>query len=603
MLRAWAAWCRFWFTPVDPTPLCLMRIVAGLLVLYVHVAYTFDLHALFGPDAWYPTAMADRERREWPVFVPRNAWEPERERRFRMPDLGDHRHALRVFIENLSRDPAGADKVFRLFGNLPNDLEQWDHTLNFLQQLPADDAEREGRLRDLVRATPDDPDAQRRFGRYLVNLPTEAREQFRTDVHALAGLLPTDKDVRRQLFDLLRNEGPAGVRAVADFVQHVTSRPALQSETARKEYFDYTEYWSAPPDDPDIFHRGHVWYSPFFHVTNRTGINVIHAVHLAVIVLFTLGVCTRVTSVLTWLAGLAYIQRNPLALFGQDTMMNLCLFYLMLAPCGATWSVDWLINRYRAGRDALAAGRKPPAETAPKPLVSANVVIRLIQINYCMMYMSAGLSKLKGDSWWRGTAVWYTMTNPEFSPLHIGAFRDFLIWLCQHDHRWMWETYMNVMNVFTLALEIGFPFLIWTRLRPVFVFGAILLHMGIALNMGLIVFSLFMLVLLLAWMTPAAVRTVFARPPARLPKLEVRFAGKDPRQRRAAAAVYAADVWQQAELADRRTDGHPVEVVADGQVSTGLCAARKLARSLGMTQPVAWLLRLPGASHLAAWLF
>ena len=95
-------------------------------------------------------------------------------------------------------------------------------------------------------------------------------------------------------------------------------------------------------------------YSPFFHVTSRTGINVLHGIHLAIIVLFTLGVCTRVTSVLTWLAALAYIQRNPLALFGQDTMMNLCLFYLMFAPCGATWSVDWLVRRYRAGRAALA---------------------------------------------------------------------------------------------------------------------------------------------------------------------------------------------------------------------------------------------------------
>src|SRR5207302_10192475 len=48
--RAWAAWCRFWFTPADPTPLCLMRIVAGLLVLYVHVAHTLPLHPLVGPD-------------------------------------------------------------------------------------------------------------------------------------------------------------------------------------------------------------------------------------------------------------------------------------------------------------------------------------------------------------------------------------------------------------------------------------------------------------------------------------------------------------------------------------------------------------------------
>src|SRR5947199_7765160 len=85
--RAWAAWCRFWFTPADPTPLCLMRIVTGLLVLYVHVAYAFDLQALFGKDGWYPTDMADRERREWPVFVPASIW-PGAERKpqpIRMP--------------------------------------------------------------------------------------------------------------------------------------------------------------------------------------------------------------------------------------------------------------------------------------------------------------------------------------------------------------------------------------------------------------------------------------------------------------------------------------------------------------------------------------
>src|SRR5439155_9905156 len=114
-----------------------------------------------------------------------------------------------------------------------------------------------------------------------------------------------------------------------------------------------------------------------------------------------------------------------------------------------------------------------------------------------------------------------------------------------------WEGYMNVMNIFTLVLEIGLPFLVWTRLRPVMLCGAILLHLGIALNMGLIVFSLFMFALMLAWMPAGAVRRVFARPPARLPKVTVRFSGSDPRQRRAAAVVYAADVWQQAELEDR----------------------------------------------------
>src|SRR5205823_9111639 len=115
------------------------------------------------------------------------------------------------------------------------------------------------------------------------------------------------------------------------------------------------------------------------HVTDRWAINALHGVHLAIIVLFILGAWTRVTSVLTWLVGLAYIQRNPLALFGQDTMMNLCLFYLMFAPCGATWSVDWLVARYRSNQRALREGRRPePA--IPQPSVSANFVTRLLQV-------------------------------------------------------------------------------------------------------------------------------------------------------------------------------------------------------------------------------
>jgi hypothetical protein len=616
--RLWAAWCWFWFSPADPTPLCLMRIVTGLLVLYVHVAYTFDLQSLFGPDGWYPTAMADRERREYPVFVPSSEWAPRTP--FRMPENGDQRHALRVFIENLAAEPAKQDQALLLLTTLPaGDPEAWQGTMEFLRKLPRDPGEREDKLRNLVKAPPaDDPDVQKYalnealYGRYLLGLNTKLREQFRINAHALAETLPADPAERRELFTLLMQERARGIEILTIFVRHVTEKYPAAAD--RKAYLDFTEYWSPPPDDPDLLYKGHPVYSPFFHVTTPTGIDVLHGVHLAIIVLFTIGFCTRVTSVLTWLAALAYVQRNPLSLFGQDTMMNLCLFYLMLAPCGATWSVDWLINRYRAGRAALMAGQRPPADIRPRPLISANVVIRLLQVQYCLMYMSAGMSKLKGNSWWTGTAVWYTMTNPEFSPLHIPLFRNVLVWLCQDENRWLWEGYMNVMNVFTLGLEIGLPFLVWTRLRPIWIFGAILLHMGIALNMGLVVFSLFMFALLLAWMPPDAIRRVFARPPGRLPKLEVRFNAQDPRQRRAAAVIYAADVWSQTELEDQALSGNlepgdkPMTVVAGGESATGVAGACRLVRDLGLTQPIGWwllcpLLHLPGLSHLVAALF
>jgi hypothetical protein len=280
----------------------------------------------------------------------------------------------------------------------------------------------------------------------------------------------------------------------------------------------------------------------------------------------------------------------------------------MLAPCGATWSVDWLFARYRENKRALREGRRP-TPSVPPALVSATFVTRLLQIHYCLMYLSAGLSKLKGDAWWNGTAPWFCMTNPEFCPLHVPMYRDLLVWLSQDNVRWLWEGYMSATVVFTLFTEIGFPFLVWTRLRCVMVTFAILLHTGIALNMGLIVFSLFMFTLLLgAWMPASAVRRVFARPPSRLPKLRVNYDGASEKQLRAAAVAAALDVWGQAEVVDRaweksgRSAGvptrDPLSVSANGTTATGWSAARLVARSLGMTQPFAWLLRLPVVAQI-----
>src|SRR5262245_7129561 len=41
--NACAGWDRFWFQPANPTTLGLIRICAGLLIFYIHLAYTPNL--------------------------------------------------------------------------------------------------------------------------------------------------------------------------------------------------------------------------------------------------------------------------------------------------------------------------------------------------------------------------------------------------------------------------------------------------------------------------------------------------------------------------------------------------------------------------------
>src|SRR5438094_1178841 len=69
-------WDRFWFAPADPTRLGFMRICCGLVVFYVHLAYTPDLQELFGKNAWISQDAINEFRRDQPWQLPPPDWKP-----------------------------------------------------------------------------------------------------------------------------------------------------------------------------------------------------------------------------------------------------------------------------------------------------------------------------------------------------------------------------------------------------------------------------------------------------------------------------------------------------------------------------------------------
>jgi hypothetical protein len=277
----------------------------------------------------------------------------------------------------------------------------------------------------------------------------------------------------------------------------------------------------------EVFSQGQYYWSIFFHVTDPGAIVAIHVAVIVAFVLFTVGFCTRVTSVLAWLGAMSYVQRAPSTLFGMDTMMMILLLYLMIGPSGAALSVDhWLLRwreKKRLGLDKLPA-------LPPLPSVGANLATRLIQVHFCIIYLASGCSKLLGSAWWSGTAPNLVLLNYEFAPFNVGYYYQTLFFLSRH--RWMWELMASVGVVFTLVVEIGFPFLVWPRAtRWLFVCGSVLLHTAIGLTMGLTSFSLMMLAMLLAFVPPEAVRQLLgglgdqarrlSRPRAERPAKEV----------------------------------------------------------------------------------
>ena len=233
-------------------------------------------------------------------------------------------------------------------------------------------------------------------------------------------------------------------------------------------------------------------------MTDHGWIVAVHVFFLVCMALYSVGLWSPYTSVLSWLGIMSYVQRSWATVYGMDTMLLLVLGYLLFAPTGAVFSLDrWLAVR-RARRLGLPEPRVVPS-------VAANFAVRLIQVHFCMIYFAGGTSKLLGSSWWNGTAVSQVMLNPLFAPMESPAYYYTLKFLA--GQRWLWELVMTVGNLFTLSLELSFLFLIWDRRwRPLLMCCSIIMHVGIGIFMGLTTFSIIMMIMLISFFSPASVR-------------------------------------------------------------------------------------------------
>ncbi len=246
-------------------------------------------------------------------------------------------------------------------------------------------------------------------------------------------------------------------------------------------------------------HRGSDFalsYLPVFD-GNPPMLWLVHILGLIVLLLFTLGMWSKVTSVLAFIIAVSYVHRAPGALFGLDQINVMLAMYLMLGGAGEAFSLDRWIEK-----------RRYPMRDLPTTSTVANVSIRLIQLHMCVIYLFAGTGKLLGDTWWEGTALWGAVANSEYQSLDM-------TWLASYP------LLIALMTQVSLAWEISYSVLVWPRLtRPIVLALAIPLHLGIAICMGMITFGLIMLVGNFAFVSPWVIREIEAELKKRFGKTE-----------------------------------------------------------------------------------
>ncbi|MCA9195963.1 MAG: hypothetical protein KDA87_00435 [Planctomycetales bacterium] len=236
----------------------------------------------------------------------------------------------------------------------------------------------------------------------------------------------------------------------------------------------------------------HIGSPPEYHFSiwnfehSNTSMWAVHVASVIVVIAYAAGLLTPLTSWLTLLVTLSYIQHNPFMNGRFEATLVWALAYLAIAPSGRCLSLDHIISPRKQDR---------PHPFAP-PAVRATICQRLLQVHLVAIYLYSACSKLLGETWWSGQAVWWQLTQVNSALV---------------DLRWLAEPkYHALVNAWTLGIvlfEFAFAVLVWPKItRPLFLFLSLVHWSFILLITGDVGFCVLMIVLNLAFVGPSEIR-------------------------------------------------------------------------------------------------
>ncbi len=192
-----------------------------------------------------------------------------------------------------------------------------------------------------------------------------------------------------------------------------------------------------------------------------------------------LGYRTRLMTVLVWALILSIQVRNPLVLSAADTLLRLLLFWGMLLPLGAVWSLD----------------RRRGAAPKPHSMRFLSVATLGLYLQIAFMYWFTAALKTGAD--WRedGSALFYALGAEQLTT-------PFGEWAQQ------FPSVLQVLTFAALGVEVIAPILlfspIWTTAsRMIAILSLMGMHLGILLTMNIGIFPWTSALCMLAFL-PAA---------------------------------------------------------------------------------------------------
>ncbi|WP_030692419.1 HTTM domain-containing protein [Streptomyces globisporus] len=275
-----------------------------------------------------------------------------------------------------------------------------------------------------------------------------------------------------------------------------------------------------------LWSDGRIWFEVVY------GLAVLSAALLLV------GWRTRAVSVVFMVGVLSLLNRSVFVGDGGDNVLHIVSIYLVFTRCGRVWSLD----ARRAAREDRAARAGEPARRdvvgpllwvvlggfllaatwfgdvsgewwvpvllwvlwlgnglwwlvcriapgEPRTLLDVlanlahNAVLVVIMAEVCLIYATAGWYKIQGSRWQDGTALFY--------PLHLDYFSP---WPALSELLGASGVMVMLLSYGTVIVQVAFPFTLFNRkVKNVLLVAMMMEHAGIAVLLGLPVFSLAMI--------------------------------------------------------------------------------------------------------------
>ena len=195
-----------------------------------------------------------------------------------------------------------------------------------------------------------------------------------------------------------------------------------------------------------------------------------------------LGLFSQFAAAVVFLALMSFERRNPFVVNAGDVLMRIMAFYLIFAPTSAAFSFERFLRNRKEFWTFPA--RAPWA-------------MRLIQIQFSIVYLFAVWTKVQGTTWNNGTAVSYALRIADIERFPVPS-------LITHS-----ALISNVFTYGTLALELSLAILVWNRkLRPWVLLAGLSLHLGIEYSIRVGFYGLTIMSMYLIWISPERMEAV-----------------------------------------------------------------------------------------------